>query len=313
MIRPLTARLLLLAALLLCSGILPRHAGADPLLPSTTAAASSGEREVKALAAAWPSRIQGAELRDGEWMLNIDGEWFAWAHGRLLPEAQRAEWERFAPLPFYPYPLTLPPLAPLDNAEAARLRALARERLTGPKPRSEAFLSALLQGTRRAGIESRLVKTEVAGFTVKVHQVLEAPLARVSETLSALRTYDPDVAAFLAGLREMNGYNFRNVEGTRSRSLHSYGLAVDLIPRSYGGASAYWLWAMSRTPDWWTIPYQGRWMPPASVVDAFEREGFIWGGKWIFFDTMHFEYRPEVLLLAAEKAAADSAAPSPRG
>ncbi len=33
-------------------------------------------------------------------------------------------------------------------------------------------------------------------------------------------------------------------------------------------------------------------------VAAFEDNGFVWGGKWPFFDTMHFEYRPEVLLLA---------------
>ena len=31
---------------------------------------------------------------------------------------------------------------------------------------------------------------------------------------------------------------------------------------------------------------------------AFEAEGFIWGGKWSEFDLMHFEYRPELILLA---------------
>ena len=28
------------------------------------------------------------------------------------------------------------------------------------------------------------------------------------------------------------------------------------------------------------------------------RNGFIWGGKWSEFDLMHFEYRPELILLA---------------
>jgi D-alanyl-D-alanine carboxypeptidase-like protein len=32
---------------------------------------------------------------------------------------------------------------------------------------------------------------------------------------------------------------------------------------------------------------------PRDIVDIFERHGFIWGGKW--YDTMHFEYRPELL------------------
>jgi len=34
------------------------------------------------------------------------------------------------------------------------------------------------------------------------------------------------------------------------------------------------------------------------IVDIFERHGFIWGGKWYHFDTLHFEYRPEILALA---------------
>jgi hypothetical protein len=29
-----------------------------------------------------------------------------------------------------------------------------------------------------------------------------------------------------------------------------------------------------------------------------EEEGFIWGGKWPMYDTMHFEYRPELILLS---------------
>jgi HSP20 family protein len=34
---------------------------------------------------------------------------------------------------------------------------------------------------------------------------------------------------------------------------------------------------------------------PQEIVSIFERQGFIWGGKWNHFDTMHFEYRPELL------------------
>ena len=44
-----------------------------------------------------------------------------------------------------------------------------------------------------------------------------------------------------------------------------------------------------------------RWPPclhnriPPEIVAVFERHGFIWGGRWVHFDTMHFEYRPELL------------------
>jgi hypothetical protein len=34
---------------------------------------------------------------------------------------------------------------------------------------------------------------------------------------------------------------------------------------------------------------------PVEIVQIFEKHGFIWGGKWEHFDTMHFEYRPELL------------------
>jgi len=32
------------------------------------------------------------------------------------------------------------------------------------------------------------------------------------------------------------------------------------------------------------------------ILFLFEKYGFIWGGKWFHYDTMHFEYRPELLI-----------------
>lgn len=276
-----------------------------PAVPQwDTGSTQPGEREVNALRAAWPGRILETRYRDGDWMLRIEEVWFAWAHGRLLPEAEAADWRQFASLPFYPYPLSLPPLAALDDQTAARLRQGVHDRQKDPPRRSEEFLSLLLQASRRTGIEDRLARVEVAGFSLTIHESLTEPLGRVSDELRTLRRADPEINAFLGGLREMNGYNFRYVEGTRSRSLHSYGLAVDLIPRSYHGRSSYWLWAMGTSPDWWTIPYEKRWMMPPGIVEAFERQGFVWGGKWLYFDTMHFEFRPDILVLARDNAPA---------
>ena len=270
-------------------------------MPAVTEA-TNGEREVQFLAAAWPDRIAETAQRSSDWMLRIGDDWFAWAHGRLMPEADRERWEEFAALPFYTYPIDMPPLPDLDEQTASNLRQRVRDNQKNPPRRNEAFLAALLQASSRSQTEARLVGMEVAGFTVTVHERLREPLALVGKELMSLRIVDPAVGSFLRGLREMNGYNYRFVEGTRSRSLHSYGLAIDLIPKSYRGKSAYWMWAMTGTPDWWTIPYAKRWMPPMPVVQAFERHGFVWGGKWLYFDTMHFEYRPEILLLARQKA-----------
>jgi hypothetical protein len=278
----------------------PAGQPAEPALP--------GAGVVRALAASWPGRIAEAAIRDGEWMLRVDDTWFAWANGRLLPEAERGGWEAYVPHSFYRYPLELPPLAPVDGETAARLRERVRENERNPPRRNDAFLGLLLRAADRAETEARIVKMEVAGFTVSVHEEIAGPLARVADTLRALKAADPQVKAFLRGLVEMNGYNYRFVDGTRTRSYHSYGLAVDLIPRTYGGRHPYWRWAIEKEPDWWAVPYTRRWMVPTPVVEAFERQGFVWGGKWLFYDTMHFEYRPEVLMLAREAAAEAAAA-----
>lgn len=36
----------------------------------------------------------------------------------------------------------------------------------------------------------------------------------------------------------------------------------------------------------------------AASWSAREKHGFIWGGCWYHYDTMHFEYRPELLEIA---------------
>ena len=64
--------------------------------------------------------------------------------------------------------------------------------------------------------------------------------------------------------------------------MHAYGAAIDLN-LAY---SDYWLWEKG-------APYRNR--VPDAIVAIFERHGFIWGGKWQHFDTMHFEYRPELI------------------
>ena len=268
-----------------------------PLRSPFLAETQPGEKEIRGLAAAWPDRISEIGQRDGEWMLKVDEQWFAWAHGRLLPEADRGSWRDFEPFSFYDYPRRLPPLPSLDEQEAARLRERLAQEERHPPRRSERLMGSLLEASNRASTESRLVRMEVAGFVVTVHERLRGPLTRVSRELVFLRKADPSVAAFLRQLSEMNGYNYRYVDGTRARSLHSYGTAVDLIPRRAALGFSYWRWAMYKKPSWWEIPYDQRWMPPDPVVRAFEREGFVWGGKWLTFDTMHFEYRPDLFEL----------------
>ena len=81
-------------------------------------------------------------------------------------------------------------------------------------------------------------------------------------------------------------YNCRRIAGTDRRSMHAYGAAIDINTEH----ADYWMWAK---PVDGAYPYRNR--IPYVIVEAFERHGFVWGGKWYHYDTMHFEYRPELL------------------
>jgi hypothetical protein len=85
-------------------------------------------------------------------------------------------------------------------------------------------------------------------------------------------------------------FNWRKISGTDRLSMHSFGMTIDLNP----AYSDYWQWGCRCTDE--SLPlkdYKNR--IPTSIVEVFERHGFIWGGKWKHYDTMHFEFRPELM------------------
>jgi hypothetical protein len=297
---------LLLPGLLLVAGLawtVDREEGLQPTaaaegwaVPEARDPQAAGA--VEALARAYPGRVQEAAYRDGDWAVRVGDTWFYWAEGRMLPGELRAQWERFAPYRFYRYPAELPPAAGPDPRTRERLRAIVERNEASPPRRHEGLLSALYQAGTRGQTEARLVSVDFLGLKVSVHRLAAPALAAVAADLERLRETDPRVRAFFSGLKGLAGYNWRPIDGTRSRSYHSYGLAVDLVPSSYGGRQVYWRWSMEHDQDWYATPYARRWMVPETVVRAFEARGFVWGGKWLFFDTMHFEYRPELLLFS---------------
>jgi len=82
-------------------------------------------------------------------------------------------------------------------------------------------------------------------------------------------------------------YCYRVIKDTDRLSMHSFGIAIDLAPNT----TQYWkAEAPSETAK---IGYKNT--MPLSIVRIFEKHGFIWGGRWYHYDTMHFEYRPELL------------------
>jgi len=81
-------------------------------------------------------------------------------------------------------------------------------------------------------------------------------------------------------------YDCRPVAGTNNKSMHAYAASLDINAKY----SNYWRWSSGSKaePKWHN-------QIPIEIVRIFERHGFIWGGYWYHYDTMHFEYRPELL------------------
>ncbi|MDR2789990.1 MAG: SH3 domain-containing protein [Campylobacteraceae bacterium] len=79
-------------------------------------------------------------------------------------------------------------------------------------------------------------------------------------------------------------YEYRNIADTNRLSMHAFGTAIDLDIKY----ANYWLWDKN-------TKRQYKNSLPQKIVDIFEKHGFIWGGKWLHYDTIHFEYRPELL------------------
>lgn len=151
--------------------------------------------------------------------------------------------------------------------------------------RNTAFFLKMYGDCRRGEVTPRqrpvawMPRTRPQMLPVTTVNDVASRLERVIDVLEAL----PDRAkAYL--VPSAGTYQCRAVADTGLLSMHAYGAAIDIAVRS----SDYWAWSRSRGD----FPYRNR-IPP-EIVAAFEAEKFIWGGKWYHYDTMHFEYRPEL-------------------
>jgi hypothetical protein len=177
------------------------------------------------------------------------------------------------------YPGSFPASGPALNDDPGRLRY-------------EAFFLRLY-GASSSAVRSNLrpVMWTPAAQSVQFTGVggADQALSRVAKAIAARPELVPLVAR-LAGT-----FNWRPIQGTTRMSSHSFGAAIDFqLPANLG---KYWLWAgckpggPCRYPDA-VLAHPGL----QEVVRIFEANGFIWGGKWHHFDTLHFEYRPELLV-----------------
>jgi hypothetical protein len=145
----------------------------------------------------------------------------------------------------------------------------------------ELFLATY--GASRAEVSSRLTKVKFFGVRYPFHRLAAPALERVVARLEPQVKTNPSLLPFLKNIG--GTWSWRKIARSKSLSTHAFGIAIDInVARSH-----YWRWKRRGEPLVW------RNRVPQAIVDAFEAEGFIWGGRWQHFDTMHFEYRPELL------------------
>lgn len=154
--------------------------------------------------------------------------------------------------------------------------------------RNESFFKKMY-GSSKEAVVKNLVQVvwcpKLVNQTLQFSKVNNAHLAlkAVSEELDK----HPEWKKYLSNIG--GTFNWRYINGTKRLSNHSFGITIDLNT-SY---SNYWQWSCGCTDEKIKPKYQNK--IPQGIVDIFEQHGFIWGGKWLHFDTMHFEYRPELL------------------
>ena len=154
--------------------------------------------------------------------------------------------------------------------------------------RSDALMMQLY-GQSANEVKASLVPVEWFGTVLRVtkRQGAAAALEKVRDALKTM----PELKAFLTP--SAGTFNWRRVAGASNMSVHSFGAAIDLNTQY----ADYWIWAGGKPGR--VAQYRNQY--PMEIVNVFERHGFIWGGRWYHYDTMHFEYRPE--LIAIGKAA----------
>jgi len=151
------------------------------------------------------------------------------------------------------------------------------------RSRCEAFFKKMY-GASEAQVRKNLVTVSWFGQQVKFTRVNHA--ADSLKAVAAELAKHPDLKRYL---RSSGTFYWRKVRGANRQSAHSYGMTIDIGVKY----SDYWLWKNPGKKETDKITYANR--MPHKLVEIFERHGFIWGGRWYHYDTMHFEFRPEFL------------------
>lgn len=231
---------------------------------------------VERLTASYPDAVRGG-----------DAQSLTFADGTVLPlddgrgNKNSADWLSVPDIEDmfrYPYPAGATISAPVENFDPGRARAQAFFTKIYGDCRKDEVIKNLVDITWLPSKNgTRLKATRINGVAAKLQAVSNA-LDKLPKRFDVFLT--PPAGT----------YNCRAIAGTTQLSAHGYGIAIDIATAH----AHYWRWSGGSTGP---IAYRNN-IPP-EIVEIFEQHGFIWGGRWHHYDTMHFEYRPELFLGAS--------------
>lgn len=121
-------------------------------------------------------------------------------------------------------------------------------------------------------------------------QLLFSSLNGAADSLAAVAKELAELpASFQKHFDNSSTFYWRTVRGSNRLSAHSVGIAIDICTKF----SDYWRWKNPGKGEDASITYANR--IPKEIIRIFEKHGFISGARWYHFDTMHFEFRPDLL------------------
>jgi hypothetical protein len=247
------------------------------MLSTPSAAADPMNDALDALVAAYPDHLAAHQGND-----------LIWKDGTRMPVADGRADKTFQQLLEQPdikdqfafhYPLGPNVTPPAVNEDPGRIRF-------------EPFFTKMYGDCRNGEVAKRLKAIawlpKRGGGRLSITTVNKVD-ERLAEVVKELKTLAPDMTRFL--VPSAGTYNCRTILNTSRLSVHAFAAAIDINDKQ----ADYWESLKGRAG---TFVWRNR--VPGAIGQIFERHGFIWGAKWFHVDSMHFEYRPELIALAKQ-------------
>ena len=146
-----------------------------------------------------------------------------------------------------------------------------------------------IYGQTKHEVEAKLVEIDWCPKLVnqKIKVTTVNKIDKIIIKLSSELDQHPEYQQYLKNIG--GTFEWRNIAGTNRLSMHSFGMTMDINLQK----TNYWQWDCKCQNEDSKLVYKNN--IPLGLVAIFERYGFIWGGKWYHYDTMHFEFRPELM------------------